>query len=91
MELDDLKHAWQQAGKKQQTKNQNIMELIQHKSYGPVSMLKREFLKHMRFIIMMPVLLIVVYMKDIDSVLMSVMFWSYAVFCIGAFLFFWFE
>jgi hypothetical protein len=45
MELDDLKHQWKQADKTQKPINQNIMELIQHRSRGPVAALKRSFRK----------------------------------------------
>jgi len=43
MELDDLKQQWDQADQLQKPKNQNIMKLIQNKSYGPVAELKRSY------------------------------------------------
>jgi hypothetical protein len=41
MELDDLKNSWKKTELKT-NKNVDIMELIQHKSYGPVAALKRD-------------------------------------------------
>ena len=47
MELEDLKHQWQQADQIHKPKNKDIMEMIQHESYGPVAALKRSFRKQM--------------------------------------------
>jgi len=41
MELDDLKQAWKQQKPITTSKNTDIMDLIQHKTYGPVSALKK--------------------------------------------------
>lgn len=82
MELDDLKQTWQQteAGKTKQT---SIMELIHHKSYGPLAALKRSFLKQMRIMIIIPVMLLLVNVKDWETTLSSVLFWSYVAFCLA--------
>ena len=41
MELDDLKQAWKQNKSIIKPKNTDIMNLIQHKTYGPVAALKK--------------------------------------------------
>lgn len=82
MELDDWKQSWQQA-KPDKLKNTDIMELIHHKSYGPIAALKRAFLKQIRVMIIIPILIFLVNIKDWDKALTSVLFWSYVVFCIG--------
>jgi len=82
MELDDLKDSWKQT-EETNNKNIDIMELIQHKSYGPVAALKREFRKQMVVMALMPFLLISSNANNIDNVFTSVLFWSYVVLCIG--------
>jgi hypothetical protein len=82
MELDDLKQTWKQTPVQKAT-NTNIMELIQHKSYGPVGALKREFRKQIMVMAILPVALFLTNMNDISKVLNSVMFWSYVAFCLG--------
>lgn len=86
MELDDLKESWKQTNIKKIT-NTNIMELIQHKSYGPVSALKRAFAKQIRLMIIIPVILLLTNVNDLGKVLSSIMFWSYVVFCMGVVFF----
>ena len=85
MELDDLKHSWQQQPAK--IKHTDIMELIRHKSYGPIAALKRSFKKEMKFLIIIPVFVLMVNVKDWEKTLSSVMFWSYIIFCFGVFSF----
>lgn len=63
------------------------MELIQHSSYGPLASLKRTYRKQIRLMTLIPLMLIVVNMKDIDHVLTSILFWSYIAFCIAIILF----
>ena len=87
MELDDLKQHWKENNLK--TQNTNIMELIQHKSYGPVAALKREFKKQMRLMAIIPLLLIATNANDISTVFTSVLFWAYVVFCAGMVAFGW--
>ena len=82
MELDDLKQTWQQTESKQ-NKTIDIMELIHHKSYGPIAALKRAFLKQIRVMIVIPIAILLVNVKDWEKTLSSVLFWSYVVFCIG--------
>src|SRR3954470_3330750 len=87
MELDDLKQQWKEADKIQKLKTQNIMEMIQHKSYGPVSALKRSFRKQMLVMTVVPIALIATNMEHIDKTLTSVLFWFYIAFCIGVIIF----
>ncbi len=87
MELNELKHQWKQADKIQKPKNQNIMELIQHKSYGPVAALKRSFKKQMIAMTVVPIAIIATNLHHIDKTLTSALFWFYIVFCIGVIIF----
>ena len=83
MELDDLKQTWKE-NTINKPKNKNIMEMIQHKSYGPVAALKRSYKKQILFMSILPFLLLLTNMDDINKPLTSVMYWSYVAFCIGA-------
>jgi hypothetical protein len=82
MELDDLKQTWKQTETKKNI-NTDVMKLIQHKSYGPIAALKREFRKQIIVMMIIPLLLVMTNADDIVQVLTSVMFWSYVAFCIG--------
>jgi hypothetical protein len=82
MELDDLKQTWKEKTNQKPT-NKNIMEMIQHKSYGPVAALKRSYRKQILVMLLMPFLLLATNLDDISRPLTSVMYWSYVVFCIG--------
>jgi hypothetical protein len=86
MELDDLKQTWKQTPLKKAT-NTDIMELIQHKSYGPVSALKTAFRKQIMLMAILPVVLLTTNLGNADAVLTSVLFWSYVVFCLGVIVF----
>jgi len=59
------------------------MELIQHKSYGPVAALKRSYRKQIVVMLLMPFILLFTNLQDITKPLSSVMYWSYVVFCLG--------
>jgi hypothetical protein len=87
MELDDLKRQWQQAGKIQKTENKNIMNMIQHKNYGPVAALKRSFRKQMVVMTVVPIAVIGTNLDHIEKTLTSALFWCYIVFCIGVIVF----
>ena len=89
MELDDLKQTWKQSEVK--NLNTDIMKLIQHKSYGPIAALKREFRKQIIVMMILPVMLILTNADDISRVLTSVMFWSYVAFCLGIIVFAWYN
>lgn len=82
MELDDLKQSWKQKTIQKPT-NKNIMELIQHKSYGPIAALKRSYRKQILVMLLMPFILLFTNIQDITKPLSSVMYWSYVLFCLG--------
>ncbi len=82
MELDDLKQRWQEKTNQKPT-NKSVMEMIQHKSYGPVAALKRSYRKQILVMLLMPFILLFTNLQDITKPLSSVMYWSYVVFCLG--------
>jgi len=86
MELEELKQTWKQS-EISTNKNLDIMELIHNKNYGPLAALKRAFLKEIRMMAIIPLILLLTNLNDIGGVLRSVMFWSYVAFCIGVVLF----
>lgn len=86
MELDDLKQTWQQS-QSAKTSNTNIMELIQHKSYGPVASLKKAFRKQILLMIIVPVIIVFNNAGDFNSAVHSVILWCYIAFCIGVIIF----
>lgn len=59
------------------------MELIQHKSYGPLAALKREYRKQILMMCVIPVLMFATGLDDINGILSSILFWSYVAFCLG--------
>jgi hypothetical protein len=87
MELDDLKKEWQQSDQKQPSINKNIMDIIQHKTYGPLSALKSSFRRQMIAMTVVPVVIVATNLPNIDKMLSSVLFWCYIVFCIGVVVF----
>ncbi|MBD0286706.1 MAG: hypothetical protein ICV51_03745 [Flavisolibacter sp.] len=87
MELDDLKHQWQQADKTQKLVNKNIVELIQQKSRGPVAALKKSFRRQMVAMTAMPIIILATNLQHIDKTLTSALFWFYILFCIGVIVF----
>src|SRR6476469_1488781 len=82
MELDDLKQSWKETPIPKPV-NKNIMEMIQHKSYGPVAALKRGFRKQMIIMALMPFILLLTNASDISKPLTSVLYWSYVAVAIG--------
>ena len=82
MELDDLKNTWKQTEHKQ-IKNTDIMELIQHKSYGPIAALKRAFRKQIILMILIPGMIFITNFDDTTRALTSIMFWCYIAFCMA--------
>ena len=87
MELDDLKQTWKQTDSKHQSLNKNIMEMIQHKSYGPVAALKRSYKKQIIMMALMPFVLLFTNMDDPGAALTSIMYWSYVALCMGVIVF----
>jgi hypothetical protein len=86
MELDDLKQTWQQT-QSTKTINTDIMELIQHKSYGPVAALKKAFRKQIILMTIIPAYFIISNADDLHHVLNSVMLWAYVAFCLAVIIF----
>jgi hypothetical protein len=86
MELDELKHTWQQ-NQSPKISNTNIMELIQHKSYGPVAALKKAFRKQIVLMAIIPAFFIITNLDNPGHVLSSVILWCYIAFCIGVIVF----
>jgi hypothetical protein len=91
MELDELKDSWNHTDKNFKPQNEDIMELIKHKSYGPVAALKREYKKQMRLPLLMPMIILATNISQIDKTLTSVMFWSYIVFCVSVVIYAWYN
>src|ERR1044072_5971186 len=83
MELDDLKQTWKQPGTNKNI-NTNIMNMIQHKTYGPVAALKKEFRKQIVLMAVLPLLLFSTNIDDMSKPLTSILFWAYILFCAGA-------
>src|ERR1700759_4383318 len=90
MELDDLKQTWKESGTHKNI-NTNIMNLIQHKTYGPVAALKKEFRKQIIVMCLLPMLLICTNLDDISKPLTSILFWAYVLFCTGVIVFAYFN
>jgi hypothetical protein len=80
MELDDLKQLWNQAPLKT-TKNTDIMDIIKHKTYGPLASLKAVYRKQILVMCVIPILLLMTNLEDLQKPLTSVLFWSYVAFC----------
>jgi len=87
MELDDLKYHWRQADNIQKPRNKNIMEIIHHKSHGPVAELKKSFKRQMIAMTIVPIAIIATNLQHIDKTLTSALFWFYILFCIGVIIF----
>ena len=87
MELDDLKHAWQQADNKHPLKNKDIMEMIHQESHGPVATLKKSFRKQIIAMTIVPIFILATNLHQVDKTLSSALFWFYIFFCIGVIVF----
>jgi hypothetical protein len=88
MELDELKESWKKTGTNDKKSKLNIMELIQHPSYGPVATLKREYRKLIILLVVMPLCLLLTNAQDITKPLTSILFWFYTLFCFGMIYYF---
>ena len=86
MELDDLKQTWKETTIKK-NKNTDIMDIMKHKSYGPIAALKREFRKQIVVMALLPLFLLITTVDDISKIYTNVLFWSYVAFCIGMIFF----
>ncbi|MBV9962783.1 MAG: hypothetical protein JO072_11090 [Parafilimonas sp.] len=90
MELEEFKDAWKQS-ETYKNLNTNIMNLIQHKTYGPVAALKKEFRKQIIVMCLLPMLLIFTNLDDISKPLTSILFWAYVLLCAGIIVFAYFN
>jgi hypothetical protein len=81
MDLDELKNTWQQMPP-QKNINTDIMEIIQHKSYGPLAALKKTYRKQIVLMSLIPFIFLLTNPQNILGVLTSILFWSYVAFCI---------
>jgi len=86
MELDDLKQTWKETTIKK-NKNTDIMDLMKHKSYGPIAALKREFRKQIAVMAILPLFLLFTTIDDISRIFTNVLFWTYVAFCVGMVVF----
>ena len=86
MELDDLKQTWKETNVTN-NKNTDIMDLMKHKSYGPIAALKREFRKQIVFMALLPLILLLTTVDDISQIFTNVLFWTYVAFCVGMVVF----
>jgi len=86
MELDDLKHTWRETNIIK-NKNTDIMDLMKHKSYGPIAALKREFRKQIAVMALFPLFLLFTTINDLSQIFTNVLFWSYVAFCLGMVVF----
>lgn len=87
MELDELKNEWKQTDKTQKPKNQNIMELIQNKSNGPIAELKRSFKNQIIGMTVLPIAYIAANLEHIDKTFVSALFWFFIMFCVSVIIF----
>ena len=90
MELDDLKQTWKQSETNKNI-NTDIMNMIQHKTYGPIAALKKEFRKQIIVMCLLPMLLIFTNLDDISKPLTSILFWAYVMLCAGIVVFAYFN
>src|SRR5258705_12720164 len=86
MELDDLKQTWKETII-EKNKNTDIMDLMKHKSYGPIAALKREFRKQIAVMAILPLFLLFTTVNDLSQVFTNVLFWTYVAFCVSMVVF----
>ena len=82
MELDELKQTWKQTPVNNNL-NTDIMDIIQHKTYGPMAAMKKVFKKQMIAMSLLPLVLFTSNLDNPHIVLTSIMFWSYVAFCMS--------
>jgi hypothetical protein len=86
MELDDLKQTWKETTIKK-NKNTDIMDIMKHKSYGPIAALKKEFRKQIVVMALLPLFLLFTTVDDMSGIFSNVLFWTYLGFCLGMVIF----
>ena len=63
------------------------MDLMKHKSYGPIAALKREFRKQIAVMALLPLFLLFTTVDDMSQVFTNILFWTYVAFCLGMVVF----
>ena len=63
------------------------MDIIKHKSYGPIAALKREFRKQIFLMGILPVCLLLTNSTNIGHALSSILFWAYVALCAAVVIF----
>lgn len=86
MELDELKKIWNESPVKNKS-NVTIMEQIHQKNYGPLASLKKSYQRQMLAMAIVPFVLVLLNLEQVDKLLGNVLFWSYVAFCIGMVVF----
>ena len=61
--------------------------MLQHKSYGPLAALKREFRNQIIVMAILPLILILTVAGDVATAFTSILFWTYVVFCLAVIIF----
>ena len=86
MELDELKQTWKETTIKK-NKNTDIMDLMKHKSYGPIAALKKAYRRQIVLMSLLPFILLLGQIDDLSKPLTSVLFWTYVAFCVAMVIF----
>lgn len=63
------------------------MDIIQHKSSGPVAALRSSYKRLMGVMTVVPIAIFLTNLPNADAMLSSLLFWTYIAFCAGVFLF----
>ena len=85
MELDDLKNTWK-LGEKEKQKTPNIMELIHHKSKGPLASLKQAFRRQMITIAVLLMVITISNARNLETIPGYVLYFTYVAFCAAVIL-----
>ncbi len=78
--MNELKQAWKNTTDMHQQQPENIMEMIQHDSTGPVAALKKAFRKQYRFIIIIAFIVLNNITHSFTEI-NYLFFFSYVIFC----------
>jgi hypothetical protein len=87
MELDEFKEQWKKKDSAPTIENKNIMEMIRQNSNGPVAALKQSYRRQIGVMLVLPIVLILTNIPQIESALTSVLFWVYTLFCVSVAIF----
>ncbi|MEO5889827.1 MAG: hypothetical protein ABIQ31_06210 [Ferruginibacter sp.] len=81
MELDDLKEQWKRSTENIKPSNNNIMQLIQNKSTGPLEKLKQRFKKPM-VLLPLVVSMLIINLSRRHDIFSDGLFWFYIGICL---------